>query len=302
MSEILIKAGCYIAIILLGMGLRQIGFFKAEDFTLLSKIVLKITLPASVLVNIAGMEIDAAMLVLMALGLGCGMVQMGIAWLINRKNSREQRAFEMLNMAGYNIGVFAITFVGGFLGSTGILATCFFDGGNAMVTLGGSYGIAAAVKDGSAFDGKRIFKTLAKSVPFLVYVGVTLMNVFRIPVPGPILSGAGIIGSANSFLAMLMIGVGFQLNLDKEKLGRAVRLLAVRYGLAAVMALIFYFLLPFELEIRRALVLLSFAPIPSSVPGFTGEMRGDVGLSCTLNSLAIVCSIVIMVTMLVVLL
>ena len=72
MQEILIKAGCYIAIILLGMGLRRIGFFKAEDFTILSKIVLKITLPASILINIAGMEIDPGMLVLMGLGLGCG--------------------------------------------------------------------------------------------------------------------------------------------------------------------------------------------------------------------------------------
>ena len=32
-------------------------FFKAEDFTVLSKIVIKITLPASVLANTAGMEI-----------------------------------------------------------------------------------------------------------------------------------------------------------------------------------------------------------------------------------------------------
>ena len=299
MQEILIKAASYIAIILLGMALRRIGFFKAEDFTILSKIVLKITLPASVLVNIAGMEIEPGMLVLMVLGLGCGMIQLGVAWLINRKNSREQRALEMLNMAGYNIGVFAIPFVGGFLGSTGILATCFFDGGNAMVTLGGSYGIASAVKDGSAFDAKRIFKTLAKSVPFLVYMAVTLMNVFHIPVPGPIISCAGIIGSANAFLAMLMIGIGFQLNLDREKLGRAIRLLVVRYSLAAVMALVFYFLLPFDVEVRKTLVLLSFAPIGSAIPGFTAELKGDVGLSCTINSLAIICSIVFMVLLLV---
>ena len=299
MQEILIKAGCYIAIILLGMGLRRIGFFKAEDFTILSKIVLKITLPASILINIAGMEIDPGMLVLMGLGLGCGVIQMGIAWLINRKNSRERQAFEMLNLAGYNIGVFAIPFVGGFLGSTGILATCFFDGGNALVTLGGSYGIASAVKDGSAFDAKRIFKTLAKSVPFLVYIAVTLMNVFRISVPGPVISFAEIIGGANSFLAMLMIGVGFQLNLDREKLGRAIRLLVVRYILATVIALALWFLLPFDGEVRKALVLLSFAPIPSSVPGFTAEMKSDVGLSCTINSLSIICSIVFMVALLV---
>ena len=40
MLDILIKAACYIAIILLGIGLRQIGFFKESDFAVLSKIVI----------------------------------------------------------------------------------------------------------------------------------------------------------------------------------------------------------------------------------------------------------------------
>ena len=31
MLDILVKAGCYIAIILLGMVLRAVGFFKEED-------------------------------------------------------------------------------------------------------------------------------------------------------------------------------------------------------------------------------------------------------------------------------
>ena len=146
---------------------------------------------------------------------------------------------------------------------------------------------------------KRVFKALGKSVPFLTYLIVTLMNVLHIRVPGPILSCAGIIGNANAFLAMLMIGVGFQLNLDREKLGRAIRLLIVRYGLATAMALAFWFLLPFDMEVRKTLVLLSFAPIPSSVPGFTAEMGSDVGLSCTINSLSIICSIVLMVALLV---
>lgn len=300
MEEILVKAGCYIAIILFGMGLRRIGFFKESDFSVLSKIVIKITLPASVLANTAGMEIAPALLALVGLGFGCAAIQVVIAWLINRKSDKEQRAFEMLNMSGYNIGVFAMPFVGGFLGSTGVLTCSLFDGGSAVVTLGGAFGVASAVKDGAGFDVKRIFKALGTSVPFLTYLAVNLMNILHIAVPGPILSCAGIIGGANAFLAMLMIGVGFQLNLDREKLGRAIRLLVVRYALAILMALAFYYLLPLEPEVRKTLVLLSFAPIPSSVPGFTAEMKSDVGLSCTINSLSIICSIVIMVTLLLV--
>ena len=299
MSEILVKAGSYIAIILFGMALRRFGFFKEEDFGLLSKIVIKITLPASVLANTAGMEITPGLLTLVGLGLGCAVIQLGTGWLMNRKKSKEQQAFEMLNLSGYNIGVFAMPFVGGFLGSTGVLTCSLFDGGSAFVTLGGAFGVASAVKDGAGFDVKRIFKALGKSVPFLTYMAVMLLNLLHLPVPGPILSCAGIIGGGNAFLAMLMIGVGFQLKLDREKLGRAIRLLVVRYALAAVMALCFYYLLPFEMEVKKTLILLSFAPIPSSVPGFTAEMKSDVGLSCTINALAIICSIVMMVTLLI---
>ena len=73
---------------------------------------------------------------------------------------------------------------------------------------------------------------------------------------------------------------------------------AIRYGLAAVLALAFYFLLPFDLAIRQALVILVFSPIGMAAPGFTGELKGNVGLSSAMNSLSIVISIVIIVTLL----
>ena len=38
---------------------------------------------------------------------------------------------------------------------------------------------------------------------------------------------------------------------------------------------------------------LAFSPIGSAIPVFTGELKGDVGLSAAINSVAIVISIVI---------
>ena len=97
---------------------------------------------------------------------------------------------------------------------------------------------------------------------------------------------------------MLMIGVGLKLDADRAHMKSVARLLGIRYGVAAIFAAVFYFLLPFDLEIRQALVILVFSPIGSAVPGFTGEMHGDVGLSSTLNSMTILISIVITVAML----
>ena len=99
-----------------------------------------------------------------------------------------------------------------------------------------------------------------------------------------------------------VIGVGFKLELEKAKLGRIVRALVIRYGIAAILALCYWFLLPFDRTIRLALVILAVSPIGSAVPGFTEELKGDVGLSCSINSLSILISIITIVTLLVFLL
>ena len=302
MLDILMKAGCYIAIIVLGIVLRAVGFFKAEDFSVLSKIVIKITLPAVIIAGAAGRELDPAMLTISLLGFGGGVIYMVIGFLLNRKGSKERQAFGILNLPGYNIGNFALPFTQSFLGATGVLVTSIFDVGNAFVCLGGSFGVASAVKDGRGFDFKRVLWALSRSVPFLAYVITVTMNLLRIPIPGPVASCAGIAANANAFLAMLMIGVGFKLDLQWEKIGRILTVLVCRYAIAAMLALAYYFLLPFPLEVRQTLVILAFSPIGSAVPGFTEELKGDVGLSCSINSLSILISIITIVTLLVFLL
>ena len=298
MLDILIRAGSFVAVILLGYFLKKIGFFKQEDFTILSRITIRITLPAAIITSFAGKQIDMALLSLVLLAIGCGLLYMAMGFFLNRKKSREERAFAILNLPGYNIGTFVIPFAQSFLGPMGVVATSLFDTGNAVICLGGAFSVASMVKDGSGFSVKRIGKALARSVPFVTYVLMLLLNLVHLPVPGFVLSCAGIIANANAFMAMLMIGVGFKLEGDRSQIRTIVRMLSIRYGIATVLALIFYFVLPFELEIRQALVILAFSPIGSAVPGFTGEMKGDVGLSSALNSLAIVISIIITVILL----
>lgn len=298
MLQILIKAGCYIAIIILGILLRRIGFFKESDFSVLSKIVIRITLPAALIVNAATRDFSPELLFLSLLGLGGGILYMAAGWFVSRKASKEQQAFDILNHAGYNIGVFVIPFTQSFLGTAGVMTASIFDVGNAFVCLGGAYGAAAAIKDGNGFDMKRVLKALSVSVPFLVHIGTLLMNLLHIPFPAPVVECAGIIANANAFLAMLMIGVGFKLTLEKAKLTRLFRALAIRYGIAAILGLCYWFLLPFDRVIRLTLVILAVSPIGSAVPGFTDDLGGDVGLSCTINSMTILISIITIVVLL----
>lgn len=303
MLDIIMRAGSFISIILMGYLLKKIGFFKQEDFTVLSKITIRITLPCAIITSFAGKTIDPGLLSLTFIAIGCGVVYIVTGYMINRKHNRDQQAFEMLNLPGYNIGTFVIPFAQSFLGAMGVIAVSLFDTGNAVICLGGAFSIAAMVKDGGGFSAKRIVKALVRSVPFMTYMTMLLLNLLKLQVPGFVMSVAGIGSNANAFMAMLMIGVGFKLELgDKKQVGTIMKLLAIRYSLATAFALIFYFLLPFELEVRQALVILAFSPIGSAVPGFTEQLKGDVGLSSALNSFAMVISITIIVVLLLVML
>ena len=298
MTDIIIRAGYFVAIILLGFTLRKIGLFKKEDFSVLSKVVLKITFPAAVVTSFAGRQIDPSMFILIGIAILCAALHMVIAVLVNLRRSPGQKAFYLLNLTGCNIGNFTMPFVQSFLGPTGILATGIFDMGNAVICLGGAFGVASTVKSGAGFSAKRILSALGRSVPFLTYVVMLLLNLLHITLPKPVTECVGIIGSANPFLAMFVIGVGFKRAGEKGQGMKILRLLALRYGTAVVIALLFWFVVPFPVEVRQALVILAFSPIGSAVPPFTAELGGDVGLSSAVNSVAIVISIVINVVLL----
>lgn len=302
MLDIVMRAASFIAIIFLGYMLKKVGMFKAEDFGVLSKVAIRITLPCAIIVSFSGKVIDPALLSLPLISLLCGSFYVATGYLLGKRATREQQAFNMVNLSGYNIGSFTIPFAQSFLGPMAVIAISIFDVGNALVCLGGSFSLACMVKDGSRFSPGRIVRALLRSVPFDVYMIMLTMSLLHLKTPGFILSVAEIGSSANAFAAMLMIGVGFKLEAKREQLMTIVKIVSVRYAAATVFALICYFVLPFELYIRQTLVILMFAPIGASTPGFVGEMGGDVGLSSAINSICMCISIAVIVSLLLVML
>lgn len=292
MVSVLSRAACFIAIIFLGYFLRRSGFFKADDFQVISRIVLKITLPAAIVYSFADKVIDPSMLVLSLLGFLGGVVYIVTAFLMNMGRDREKKAFEIINLSGYNIGNFTLPFVQNFLGPTGVVVTSLFDSGNAIICLGGAYSLATIVKgEGKGIPIGRMVRTLVKSVPFDAYLVMTILCLLGIRLPQQVVMFSEIIAGGNAFMAMLMIGVGFQLSGDREQIGTIIRILAVRYGIAALLSAAFFFLLPLPLEYRQPLAVLAFAPLSSAAPAFTEELKSDTGLASAVNSISIIISI-----------
>ena len=302
MTDILIRAGSFIAIIFLGYFLRRIGVFKKEDFHLLSKIVMRITLPAALVCSFAGRELEYSMLLLSLLSLAFGLFMIAVACLLNRRWGRDAQAFAIVNMAGFNIGNFVLPFAQGFLGPVAVMAVSVFDVGNSFICLGGAYGVACMVKEsGKKFSFRPIFRALFRSVPFITLMTMLLILLLHLSLPKPVLEFAGIISGANAFLSMLMVGVGFELSGDRTQLGAIVRTLLPKYLFGMVMSIVCFRFLPMPLAYRQALAILFFAPIPSAAPAFTADMGGDYGLASAANSIAILVSIVaIVITLLLV--
>ena len=108
MLDVLTRAGCFIAIIIAGYVLRKVNFFKEGDFAVLSKITLKITLPAAFISNFSGKQLDPSMLAYTLMALGAGILYMILGYLINIGKSQEEKAFGVLNLPGYNIENFPV--------------------------------------------------------------------------------------------------------------------------------------------------------------------------------------------------
>jgi len=295
MTDILIRAACFVAIIVLGTVLRRIGFFKKEDFHLLSRIVIRITLPAAIITNFAGRQLDYSLLVLILIGFLCGIVHMLTAYLLNSRRGKSSQSFAVLNTSGVNIGNFVLPFAQGFLGPAGVMVVSLFDVGNAVTCLGGAYSIAGMIQEEQKhFSLRPVFRALGKSVPLITYIIMCLLSIFHVSLPGPLVNLAGIVGNANAFLAMLMLGVGFQI--DCRRIPEVLRLLLPRYIVSIAMAALCYFLLPVPSMYRPALIIPFLGPVATAAPAFTAQLNGDYELASAVNSFSILFSVVLITT------
>lgn len=137
-----------------------------------------------------------------------------------------------------------------------------------------------------------------------IYIGMVVLAALGLMVPKAVLSITDVVGAANPFLAMLMIGVGVELHLDRNSVLRVAGVLLCRYSMAAVLAWVFWNFAPFEAEVRKVLAVIAFAPVSAVCTIFTGMCFNDarlVALSRTINSLSIVISIVCMTALILVL-
>ena len=295
MDIILTKACTMVGIIILGYFLKSIGFLDKEHFRTLSKLSISVTLPCVIIGKFSQFTMDYAFLIFIFIGLGLNLLTNAFGYLVGSKGGNASRAFYMVNLSGFNVGAFTLPFVQNFMGAEGIVAACLFDCGNSMMCTGGTYALASSVAaKGERQSLKAFLKKLFSSIPLDTYLIMLVLCMLNIHLPQPVLSFASTIAGANSFLAMIVIGIGFEWKLKRDQIKATGICLAFRYSFSTVLALLFYHFLPFSQEVREAMVLIAFAPLSALCPVYTQWCGGDESLASTINSLTILISSVIL--------
>ncbi len=295
MLEIAARALSLVAIVGLGVGIKKLGWVSKDDFGLFARLVLTITLPAALITSFNDYHLDRALLGLTVLGIAVTVVQQLIGYLLVRRAARQERAFAVLNSGTYNIGAFATPYLSGFMGPQAMIYSTLFDIGNAFASAGIGYGWGMALAGApGAHRWRETVRSLATSPVFVTYLALLVLRLADWSFPAPVITFTSLVGSANPFLAMLMIGIGLELKLSAAKYARAARHLAVRYAFSALTAWAVWSWLPLPVEARLVVVMLLFAPIASMVPGFTGRAGLDVELSAFMTSVTLVVGIVAM--------
>ena len=298
MLVVLSKAIAFVLIILIGYLCKRRGVFAPTDYQLVSKIVLNITLPCAVISSFAHFQLDYSLIAAVFLGLCGNLLMLFVALMLTRGDTPATKIFYIFSLAGYNVGCFTLPFAQAFLTPFAVVALCMFDVGNSIMCTGMTYALTASCigyADGhkDRFSMKSIAEKLLHSVPFVVYISMLLLALAGVKFPQSVYTFTDIVGAANPFLSMLMIGMMFEIKLDKQAVGYVKELFSVRYLISLVCAGAFIYFAPFKQEVNYVIALAFMAPCTIIGPIFVEKLGGNVQLASLFNSMTIITSVIL---------
>ena len=302
MLDVILKVSAFIVIILIGAAASHSGKFGGGADKLISKIVFNLTLPCAIIRAFESSDFDFSLLWLIALGFAASATPFFASLVIYRNKTREERVLQQANVAGYNIGCFALAFIQAFFPASAAVATCLFDAGNSLMSTGGTWALMRALVLGSDYqclkDRFKVFcHSLFSSVAFDCYVVLIFMGMLGLRLPSQVLTLIDPIANANSFLAMFMVGLMIKFTVNGKKVAELARLLIWRFGFAIALCLAALFLLPLDASVKPVIAVLAWAPAPSMGPVYTLWGKGDKGLAGMANALTILVGVIVMTTL-----
>ena len=285
-----------ILLIALGYLLKRINFIKSADSQVLSTLVLNVTLPSLVIVNLNSANLDLSFSILPIMMLIYGILAKVIMVALFRKYDNHVKGSVSMMAASLNIGLFAYPLVETIWPKNGMIYFGMADIGGAIIMFGVTYFVGSYYSEGSdQFNFKFLGKKLISSVPLVTYIVMFILNMANIHLPKASIDFFTIISKANMPLSMILLGIMLSFRIEKQFLPIAVKYLIVHYGLGCIAGLLVHFFLPTSDDMIKTTLLITWllpvgvAIIPYSIQ-FKYKTLPLVGM---VTNISIVISIII---------
>lgn len=284
------KAALLVAIIAAGYLLKRLHILRAEESRVISRIIIYLTLPAALISGFQSFVFDAQYLLLAPFAVACNLALLALGLLLTRGAPASTRALYALQLSSYNIGAFVLPFVQGFFPPAGLVGTSLFDAGNSPMNCGISYAVVVSATGRERVSCRFVLGQLVRSPPFMTYLFMLALSALRLSLPGPLFQLAAGIGSANTLLSMLMIGLLLELRIPRANRAQVLQILGLRYGCNLLIAAGVW-MLPLPLLLRQVAILSVLAPIPSMALIYSVKLGCDEAVCGLLGSLSLVASL-----------
>jgi predicted permease len=302
-----------LAIVVGGYGLKRSGAVGAKDYKVLQKIVFTFTLPGAVIYSFAQHKPEASLLWISVFGFCCALLPLPILFLASKNQKIRDRFFLMLNASGFNVGNFCFPVIQSLMGAGAVLPAVMFDIGNSFMLSATTNALTSSMlgippnqpldkvvaedsdgterflivkpidKDARRLARRAKARTIARSfftsVPFDVYVVMIVLMCFGIAVPTAVGNFVQPLAVANSFCSMLMVGMLMDLPASHKDVLQVGQVFGWRLIFAVLFCVVAWFALPFDVQTRKVLLIVSLAPTPVFATLFTDRVLGNARLA-----------------------
>ena len=293
MNTILIKSAGFLLLIVMGFAGKKMGLFRPEDRHVISKIILNITMPCLFVSFFEDFQPEMTLILMFILGILANLIMCYTGLFFARNKSGTEKALYMLNSSGNNIGSYCTPIIATIFPPAAIIASSMYDIGNCIMSAGGTYALAARYTDKDrSMRWSVFFRRLFSSKPFDTYLVMLAISLTGYRFPQPVYEVAYMIGSPTIILTMIMIGITFDIDIDRRDLGNILSILAIRLVTAFAIATFAWFFLPLTLVQKEVLYLILFAPITSLTPNFCSMCGCKPSVYGALSSITVPISLI----------
>jgi len=285
-----------IAIIGIGYLFKKMNLIKEKDGETISRIIFNLSLPALIIVSLNSVKIEASLIMIPIIVLLYGVLSVILAFFVFKKERKELRGTLMMLSAGHNVGLFVFPIAEAIWGAKGLLYFGMFDAGTSVIVFGLVYLVGSYYsEEGLSLKPISILKKFSRSLPFMSYLTMSVLNFSHIHLPSGIIDVASIISKANMPLSLLLLGLYLNFSFEKQFLRPIIKILLFRYGVGLLIGISLYMLLPFNQMFRTTLLMGFILPIGLAVIPYAHEFKYKTTILIgTISNICILVSIVLL--------